>query len=103
MPDFLIRNRNEIFVLEHKHKKEGGGGQNDQINEIVQFIGFKEKNKNIHFISLLDGVYFNNYSKKNLRGKIYTQKQAIVKNLNSNKGNYFVNTAGFIKFIKGLG
>lgn len=103
MPDFLIRYKKDIFILEHKHKKEGGGGQNDQINEIISLISFKEKNKNVHFISFLDGVYSNAFARQNLRdGKILTQVNNIKENLKHNKTNYFVNTAGFKEFLSKL-
>lgn len=101
MPDFLIRCKKDIFILEHKHKKEGGGGQNSQINEILSLISFKEKSKRIHFVSFLDGVYFNNFSRKNLKeGKILTQLENIRTSLKNNRGNYFVNTAGFKELLK---
>jgi hypothetical protein len=100
MPDLLIRYKRHIFILEHKHKKEGGGGQNGQINEILSLISFKEKEKNIHFVSFLDGVYFNSFAKKDLKdGKILTQLNNIKESLKHNKTNYFVNTAGFKKLI----
>lgn len=103
MPDFLIRHKRDIFILEHKHKKEGGGGQNDQVNEIISLISFKEKNKKIHFIAFLDGVYFNSFTRNDLKaGKILTQINNIKRNLKINKGNYFVNTAGFQELLKKL-
>lgn len=103
MPDFLIRYKKDIFIVEHKHKKEGGGGQNGQINEILSLISFREKNKNIHFVSFLDGVYFNFFAGKHpKKGKIYEQFNSINKSLKKNKKNYFVNTAGFKKLLKEL-
>lgn len=102
MPDLLFRNGRDIFIVEHKHMKEGGGGQDKQINEIISFIGYKEKNEKIHYISFLDGIYFNLFSMKlSLKTtKISTQIKNIRKNLKLNKQNYFVNTAGFKKLLK---
>ncbi len=40
MPDFLIRDIEDIYILEHKHMKEGGGGQNKQVNEVIDFVNF---------------------------------------------------------------
>lgn len=103
MPDFLIRYKKDVFIVEHKHKKEGGGGQNGQINEILSLIGFKEKNKKIHFVSFLDGVYFNLFvDKYPKKGKIFEQFISINKSLLKNKKNYFVNTAGFKKLLTEL-
>lgn len=101
MPDLLIRRKNDIFIVEHKHMKEEGGGQNKQINEIISFIGFNEGEK-IHFVSFLDGIYFNLFAnKKHLnKGKILSQLTNIKINLGNNKQNYFVNTAGFKELFK---
>lgn len=105
MPDFLIRDKNDIFIVEHKHIKEGGGGQDKQINEVISFIGFSENNPKIHYISFLDGIYFNLFTNKKYlnKGKILSQLTNIKQNLKRNKQNYFVNTAGFKKFIQQLG
>lgn len=100
MPDFLIRYKKDIYIVEHKHKKEGGGGQNGQINEILSLITFREANENIHFVSFLDGVYFNLFANKNFKkGKIFEQLNSIRISLKKNEGNYFVNTAGFKKLV----
>ena len=102
MPDFLIRHKDDIFITEHKHIKEGGGGQDKQINEVISLIGFREKNTNIHYVAFLDGIYFNLFSdeKHSREGKIANQIASIKSNLTKNKGNYFVNTAGFNKLLK---
>jgi hypothetical protein len=103
MPDFLIRYEKDIFIVEHKHKKEGGGGQNGQINEILSLISFRENNSNVHFVSFLDGVYFNLFANNNSKkGKIFEQFNSITKSLKKNKQNYFVNTAGFKKLLDNL-
>lgn len=104
MPDFLIRHKKDIFIVEHKHMKEGGGGQDKQINEVISFIGFSENNFKIHYISFLDGLYFNLFANKKYlnKGKILNQLTNIKQNLKQNRQNYFVNTAGFKKLIKEL-
>lgn len=104
MPDLLIRYRDNIFIVEHKHMKEGGGGQNKQINEIISLIGFSESDKKIHFISFLDGTYFNLFTdnKHLTKGKISKQINGIRDSLKINKQNYFVNTAGFKELFKTL-
>ncbi len=103
MPDFLIRYKDDIYIVEHKHMKEGGGGQDKQINEIISFISHSENNKKIHYISFLDGIYFNLFANKILnKGKISNQLNNIKKNLKNNERNYFINTAGFKKLLKKL-
>lgn len=104
MPDFLIKYKDHIFILEHKHMKEGGGGQDKQINEIISFINFSETNKKIHYISFLDGIYFNLFvNKKYLsRGKILQQITNIRQGLKKNEQNYFVNTSGFRELLSSL-
>jgi hypothetical protein len=76
--------------------KEGGGGQSKQDTEIVDFIRYKEKN--VSYVTYLDGVGFNRLitSKDNKHRKV---KEDILEILSQNKDNYFVNTAGFEKFI----
>lgn len=104
MPDLLIRHKDHIFIVEHKHMKEGGGGQNKQISEIISLIGFIENNKKIHFVSFLDGTYFDLFTnKRNLsKGKTLSQINGIRDNLKIHKQNYFVNTAGFKELLKTL-
>ncbi len=101
MPDFLIKYGKHFFIVEHKHMKEGGGGQDKQINEVISFISFKETKQNIHYISFLDGLYFNLFADKKYfsKGKVFTQLNNIKNNLKSNKKNFFVNTKGFEKLF----
>jgi hypothetical protein len=102
MPDLLIKNKNQIFIVEHKHVKEGGGGQDKQINEIITFIELSENQPNIHYISFLDGTYFNLLiDQKSLKAKkILNQAKKILSNLKNNPKNYFVNTSGFKKLFQ---
>ena len=104
MPDFLIRYYDHIFVVEHKHMKEGGGGQNKQVNEVISFVGYSERNEKIHYVSFLDGIYFNLFTDEKFlnKGKILNQIQSIKHNLRTNKQNYFVNTAGFKRLLDKL-
>ena len=104
MPDFLIKHRDHIYILEHKHKKEGGGGQSGAINEVISLISFAEKDRKIHYVSFLDGIYFNLFARRcSKKSKIPTQLRNIKQNLQKNRQNYFVNTAGFKKLLSCLG
>ncbi|MEA1986022.1 MAG: hypothetical protein U9N76_00860 [Candidatus Marinimicrobia bacterium] len=100
-PDCLIKNGKSLFIMEHKHKKEGGGGQNDQILELIDFISYNEKN--VSYISFIDGIYFNLLADKRIKeGKVFSQREKIIENLRKNENNYFVNTKGFKKLLKSL-
>ncbi|MEJ5173416.1 MAG: hypothetical protein WHT47_06845 [Hydrogenothermaceae bacterium] len=95
LPDFVLKIDDHFFILEAKHIKECGGAQDKQIVELIEFIKYSE-NPNIHYISFMDGIYFNNFistSRKN-SSKVNTQKEDIEKYLKNNPHNFFVNTAG---------
>lgn len=100
-PDFLVKSNDKTIIIEHKHVKEGGGGQNKQISEIINFIKQNEGNGNVIYVSFLDGIYFNAF-RKNKTGKILVQYNQIIQSLEKNKNNYFLNTAGFNQFLKEL-
>lgn len=110
-PDFIINFDKKFFIGEAKHKKEGGGGQNDQMLELIDLISFSEKRKDFGYISFLDGLLFNKFSdvhaeteKKTLANKksnkIDTQYKSITTNLSKNPNNYFLNTKGLELFLK---
>jgi len=98
--DLIIKFKNKIFFIEAKHLNTAGGGQDKQISELIEIISLKENNKNIHYISFLDGSYSNIILGDNkVRGKIKIQRREINKFLNQNHNNFWVNTAGFKKLI----
>lgn len=99
--DFLFKIDNKIFIMEHKHMKESGGGQDKQMSEIINFISYK--NEGVYYISFLDGVYFNVLADEGIvNGKPFEQRKSIIQNLTNNKQNYFVNTNGFIELVNNL-
>jgi hypothetical protein len=106
MPDVLFKYKKDLFIIEHKHMKEGGGGQNKQVNEVIQFINYSENHSKmkIHYVTFMDGRYFNLFNDKNFRekSKIPTQVNNIKNALKNNPSNYFVNTAGFKELLKNL-
>jgi len=80
----------------------GGGGQDKQNVEYIDLIKEKPPRNNYHFVSFLDGLYFNklfiNHKKDT---KLSNQEKDIWLALKKNKNNYFINTAGFKKlFLK---
>lgn len=108
-PDFLVKKKDSIFIVEHKHIKEGGGGQAHQMDELIEFISQSPGNKNLHYVSYLDGYYFNTIIKKEM-GRIENPEQKEVKAqaqlrqirefLKCHKSNYFVNTAGLKELLQ---
>ena len=111
LKDFIINYNKNFYICEAKHKKEGGGGQNDQMLELIDLISFSEKRKDFGYISFLVGLLFNKFSdihaeiekrsatnKKS--NKIQNQYTSISANLSKNPNNYFLNTKGFELFLK---
>lgn len=101
LPDMVLKVNNHYFIIEAKHIKESGGAQDKQILETIEFIKYKENFENIHYLSFIDGIYFNNFIKET-DNKIARQKKDIEKYLNKNKNNFFVNTVGFRKILEDL-
>jgi hypothetical protein len=102
LPDVVFKFNEHFFIIEAKHVKESGGAQDKQIVELINFISFREDNENIHYLSFLDGWYFNLFINPAEESKILKQKEAIVEALKSNSQNFFVNTKGFIKILEDL-
>jgi len=104
MFDLLIKNNNKIFILEAKHLNVGGGEQDKQIGELIKILELKEKNKNIIYISFLDGTYSNKLISRILpkRAKKMIKERARIEKYLKNKKtrNYWVNTAGFVSIFK---
>jgi len=103
IPDMVLKLKNNFFIIEAKHIKESGGAQDKQILELIEFIKYSEDNDNIHYVSFMDGVYFNNFIwVKNNNSKVMKQKNDIEELLNNNKNNFFVNTAGLKALLEDL-
>lgn len=94
-PDFLIHAKKQFWIVEHKHMKEFGGGQNKQITEIIDFLAQAEDCQDIHYVSFLDGILFNRIFLDRGDEKAKAQRNSIANKLEMHPGNYFVNTAGF--------
>jgi len=101
IPDVIFKICNHLFIVEAKHIKEGGGKQNDSIVELTQFINQKENFSNIHYLSFMDGIYFNLFN-TSTQQKIKAQKEEIGKALSANPNNFFCNTKGFKELLKDL-
>ncbi len=103
-PDLVLKVKNDFFIIEAKHIKEGGGAQDKQVGELIEFIKYSENSDKIHYVAFLDGGYFNNFIKANktIDSKINMQKRDIELFLDKNKNNFFVNTEGLRTLLKDL-
>lgn len=101
--DLILKVRDQVLLIEAKHMKEGGGAQDKQVVELIDFIKYSENSEKIHYVAFMDGVYFNRYAEKTITSnKTRAQKESIINNLNINKYNFFVNTAGLISILEDL-
>ncbi len=100
MPDCYIQKASNVYIVEHKHKKGGGGGQYSQIVEMVDFLKYTEKQ--VSYIAFLDGILFNELIYASSDNKMSKAKNDIYKYLRKNKNNYFVDTAGFSKLLQSI-
>lgn len=98
-PDALIKIGSDFFIVEQKNMKENGGGQDKQTLEITDFIDRKPEFEGLHYITFIDGIYFNRID-KNAKAKTLQQYIDIVSVLSKYKSNYFVNSFSFEKLIK---
>ncbi|HOX30065.1 MAG TPA: DpnII family type II restriction endonuclease [Candidatus Paceibacterota bacterium] len=105
--DLCIKKGKEIYFLEAKHVNNEGGEQNKQVLELIKIIQEKNANNHYHYVSFLDGLYFDLLfksiisvpKKKSGENKLLKQQKDIRKALKNNRNNYFVNTAGFKKLF----
>jgi hypothetical protein len=105
VPDYIFMIGKKVFIVEAKHVNGQGGAQNGSISELVSILKLKEKNSDINYIAFLDGCYtkYLTVSDENKSGtQLEKQRYRIKETLSENKNNYFLNTVGFIKFMKDL-
>ena len=94
--DLIIKSNQKIFLCEAKHINTAGGGQDKQLSELIELLSISENNKNIFFISFLDGKYSNKILNESFSSpKILTQRNQILNFLKINKNNFWLNTHGF--------
>lgn len=101
-PDMFLKIKDDYYILEHKLTNGGGGSQNAEINEIIQFINYDEGKEHWHYISCLQGNFFKKLNSSNLEPKAASQYRNVISNLNNHKGNYFINGKGFEKLMHDL-
>ncbi len=104
-PDIVFKFKGQTYICELKTMKGSGGGQNKQMAELIKFVKYSEQNDKFHYIAFMDGNYPNKlldsqYNNKN--NKISVQYAELSKALETNPQNYFMNTAGFKKFVEDI-
>lgn len=100
-PDLLLKVKQHFFIIEHKLTNGNGGSQNAEVNEIINFINYSENNKNIHFISCLQGNFMQYLIENNKQfPKNKIQRKNIITALKKNANNYFVNGNGLTELVK---
>lgn len=103
--DVIFRSGNDYYICEAKHVKEGGGGQDKQIAEIIAFVSNQDHihgREDVYYVSFLDGVYFNKFVSPRPRTKIHSQKAQIEAALEAGGPNYFINTHGLDRLLRSI-
>jgi hypothetical protein len=87
--DFEWKFDNKIFYAYHKYAKQGGGHQTNQYDDVLKFIvaANKVKRKNIFFLAITDGTFFNLNDNDSGKSRILTLKEL------ANKTNTFALTS----------
>jgi hypothetical protein len=104
MPDLIMLNHaGELCIGEFKHIKEGGGGQDKQLAELISLI--QQSEDTVCYLAFLDGLYFNRLADVGVRrnerpSKMHRQIDAIRHALKANPRNFFVNTHGINTLLK---
>lgn len=99
-PDMLIKVDDNYFILEHKLTNGGGGSQNAEINEIIDFTRYDEENEKYHYVSCLQGDFIQYLTEKSTQPKNIHQRTNIQNALKQHPNNYFVNGKALEKLIK---
>lgn len=102
LPDMVFHINGEYFIMEMKSMKGSGGGQDKQLTEVINFIRYAEEDEHIHYVTYLDGEYSNLLHGDTTQPKIRRQYDDAMSCLIKHPGNFFLNTAGFEKFIQDL-
>ena len=102
IPDVAIQFHNCLLIVEHKHMKEFGGGQDKQVIELTDFISYRESQPDVRYVAYLDGVLFNELMMSGGSNKTVEHRNRIRQALIDNPSNYFVNTAGFDELLSRL-
>lgn len=104
LPDLVVNSPTRILMIECKHMKEVGGGQDKQLAELIALISdaedacVREAARQVSYVAFLDGVLFNELKEPRAR-KLRQQRQDILEALERCPENYFVNSWGFNRLI----
>ncbi len=98
-PDALIKIGSDFYIVEQKNMKEDGGGQDKQAREITDFIYREPEFRGLHYVTYMDGVYFNSLN-EHASAKKRQQYDDVVQALNHFEMNYFVNEYAFNELMQ---
>lgn len=99
-PDLMFKIKKHFYILEHKLASGGGGSQNQEIGEIISFIGQDESNTYVHYISCLQGDILGRLTgDENAEPKIRVQYNKILNNLKEHRSNYFLSELGLNELL----
>lgn len=103
LPDVVLCTGLATIIVEHKHMKESGGGQDKQLVELIEFIRQPPQNSpDVRYVSFLDGILFNALASRHATGKLRSHQRAINEALEEHPANCFVNTAGFRALLESV-
>lgn len=105
LPDLaIVRPAERVVIVEHKHMKEGGGGQDNVVTQVAEFVAQHQDVHAAHYVAYMDGVYVNRlFDDRVTSPKIREQRRQIEQSLSTIPTNYFVNTYGFELLLDELG
>ncbi|MGM9970666.1 MAG: hypothetical protein ACI35S_09770 [Anaeroplasma sp.] len=97
LPDMVVKINDIFYIIEHKHIKENGGGQDKQLNELYNLL--EKKHQKICYIACMDGYLFNRLEQIDSESD-KKLKDTILAKLEKNENNYFVNVSGLIELFE---
>lgn len=103
LPDFAVVYEDIVLIVEHKHMKEFGGGQDKQIIELSEFVNQPDEPGDVSYVAFMDGPLFNKIFTTSVSSrKVREQRRQIEASLAECPCNYFVNTFGFAQLLDEL-
>lgn len=100
-PDFVFKHDDNYYIFELKSIKGSGGGQNQSMTELINFIKYSEISRNIHYCSFIDSSYANVLF-NSTQPKVVKHRQAIEDAISKNERNYFLNTEAASQFFEDI-
>lgn len=100
-PDFVFKHGDDYYIFELKTIKGVGGGQNQSLSEIIEFINQAEDIRKVHYCIFIDSSNANLLFVDN-SPKVTKQRESINNALSRHQCNYFLNTKAAKEFFKDI-